>query len=108
MSVVRDCPEFAWADHLKVVGNDGLSKSLTWPSTTHLEMDVFPSSPARNFSVAERGLIFEITKFDGGPGSSGIYRHKPHTYTMKFDTEFAILYWQQKRGVNEYFDSAII
>jgi len=33
-------------------------------------MVVFPSSPARNFSVADRELILEITRFDGGPGSS--------------------------------------
>lgn len=46
-------------------------KGLTCPSTIHLEMDVFPSSPARNFKVADRGLILEITRFEGGPGSSG-------------------------------------
>lgn len=84
-----------WAESLKVVGNDALLKSLTWPSTTHLEMDVFPSSPARNFSVAERGLIFEITKFDGGPGSSEIHKtNHTHTSTVKCNVESATLFWQ--------------
>lgn len=42
----------------------------TWPSTIHLEMEVLPSYPGRNWSVAERGLMLEITRLDGAPGSS--------------------------------------
>ena len=34
-------------------------------------MAVFPSYPGRNWSVAERGLMLEMTRLDGAPGSSG-------------------------------------
>lgn len=43
----------------------------TCPCTIHLEMAVFPSYPGRNWSVAERGLMLEMTRLDGAPGSSG-------------------------------------
>lgn len=33
-------------------------------------MEVLPSYPGRNWSVAERGLMLEITRLDGAPGSS--------------------------------------
>lgn len=33
-------------------------------------MEVFPSGPGRNRSVAVRGLMLEMTKLDGAPGSS--------------------------------------
>lgn len=48
-----------------------LCQGHTWPSTIHLQMDVLPSYPGRNWSVAERGLMLEITRLDGAPGSSG-------------------------------------
>lgn len=42
----------------------------TWPSTIHSDMAVLPSEPGRNRSVAVRGLMLEMTKLDGAPGSS--------------------------------------
>lgn len=42
----------------------------TCPSTIHLEIAVLPSLPGRNLMVAERGLMLEMTRFDGAPGSS--------------------------------------
>lgn len=42
----------------------------TWPSTIHRDMAVLPSGPGRNRSVAVRGLMLEMTRLDGAPGSS--------------------------------------
>lgn len=42
----------------------------TCPSTIHLEMSVLPSLPGWNLMVADRGLMLEMTRFDGDPGSS--------------------------------------
>lgn len=45
-------------------------RTLTCPSTIHLDMDVLPSEPGRNRSVAARGLMLEMTKLEGARGSS--------------------------------------
>lgn len=42
----------------------------TWPSTIHRDIAVLPSGPGRNRSIAVRGLMLEMTKLDGAPGSS--------------------------------------
>lgn len=42
----------------------------TWPSTIHRDMAVLPSEPGRKRTVAVRGLMLEMIKFDGAPGSS--------------------------------------
>ena len=42
----------------------------TCPSTTHCDLAVFPSVPGRKLMVTERGLMLEMTRLDGAPGSS--------------------------------------
>lgn len=49
---------------------DGGEHTLTWPSTIHRDMAVLPSGPGWNRSVAVLGLMLEMTRLDGAPGSS--------------------------------------
>lgn len=43
---------------------------LTWASTCQREIEVLPSYPGLNCKVTDRGPMFEMAKFVGGPGSS--------------------------------------
>lgn len=59
----------------------------TCPSTIHLDMTVLPSEPGQNLSVAVRGLMLEMTRLEGAPGSSANrrkYHQKDHLF-QKFN-----------------------
>ncbi len=43
---------------------------LTWACTCQREIEVLPSYPGLNCKVTDRGPMFEMAKFVGGPGSS--------------------------------------
>lgn len=66
------------------------ASTRTWLSTIHSDMAVFPSKPGRNRSVAVRGLMLEMTKLDGAPGSS-VNRKK------------ILLYSKLQRTTQQYF-----
>lgn len=53
----------------------------TCPSMIHLEMAVLPSLPEWNFMVAERGLMLEMTRLEGAPGSS-VHQHKQNIFLL--------------------------
>lgn len=55
---------------MQVLINFTQTRLRTCPSTIHLEMAVLPSLPGWNFMVAERGLMLEMTRLEGAPGSS--------------------------------------
>lgn len=55
----------------------------TCPSTIHRDMAVLPSGPGRNRSVAVRGLMLEMTKLDGAPGSSADRKNRENTDLVK-------------------------
>lgn len=68
---------------MQVLINFTQTRLRTCPSTIHLEMTVLPSLPGWNFMVAERGLMLEMTRLEGAPGSS-VQQHnnnnKKHIY----------------------------
>lgn len=56
----------------------------TCPSTIHRDIAVLPSGPGRNRSVAVRGLMLEMTKLDGAPGSSTWTKDRESFFTQTF------------------------
>lgn len=66
---------------------------LTWASTCQREIEVLPSYPGLNCKVTDRGPMFEMAKFVGGPGSSASGERKVclvHTffYFYFFSSEY--------------------
>lgn len=61
----------------------------TWASTCQREIEVLPSYPGLNCNVTDRGPMFEMAKFVGGPGSSVSEERKEcSSYLVLFNPEY--------------------
>lgn len=80
--VIENCfPPAVFQDYQAWKEKHTNTSTRTCPSTIHRDMAVFPSGPGRNISVADRGLMLEMTKLDGAPGSSMNRKHEEYDFT---------------------------